>query len=80
MFKDATSGRGVVHEKQREAPLTLEEVCAAVRGRHRWNPLAKRWEVYYRPFRDYWIILLLTTNDRLFAMPIPKVVPTKIVA
>jgi hypothetical protein len=30
--------------------------------------------------RDHWIIFLLTVNERLFAMPIPKVVPTKILA
>jgi hypothetical protein len=30
--------------------------------------------------RDHWIIFLLTINDRLFAMPIPKVVPQKILA
>jgi len=41
MFKEASSGRGIIHEKQREAPLTLEEVSAAVRGRHRWNPQVK---------------------------------------
>jgi hypothetical protein len=61
-------------------PLTLEEVAAAVRGRQRWNTQLKEWEVYYRPFRDFWIILLKTVNQRLFAMPIPKVVPTKILA
>lgn len=37
MFKEATLGRGVVHEKQMYMPLTLEEVASAVRGRHRWN-------------------------------------------
>ena len=80
MFKEASSGRGIVHDKQREAPLTLDELRAAVRGRHSWNADLKQWEVAYRPFRDYWIILLLTVNERLFAMPLPKVVPTKIVA
>ena len=80
MFKEASCGRGIIHEKQREAPLTLEEVCAAVRGRHRWNSQQKGWEVFYRPYRDYWIIFLLTVHERLFAMPVPKVVPTKIVA
>lgn len=58
MFREASQGRGIVHQKQREAPLTLEEIAAAVRGRHRWNPQLRCWEVYYRPCRDYWIILL----------------------
>jgi hypothetical protein len=58
MFKDASAGRGIVHEHQREAPLTFDEMCAAVRGRHKWNTQLKLWEVAYRPMRDYWIILL----------------------
>ena len=37
MFREATTGRGVVHERQRDMPLTLEEIASAVRGRHRWN-------------------------------------------
>jgi hypothetical protein len=41
MFKDASSGRGIIHEKQREAPLTLDEVAAAVRGRHKYNTHTK---------------------------------------
>lgn len=41
MFKEATSGRGIIHIKQNEAPLTLDEVTATVRGRHRWNPKYK---------------------------------------
>ena len=45
LFKEASQGRGIIHEKQREAPLTLDEICAAVRGRHRWNPNTKSWEV-----------------------------------
>eukprot|EP00347_Sterkiella_histriomuscorum_P011430 403372486 len=80
MFKEASSGRGIVHEKQREAPLTLEEIAAAVRGRHKWNSQARQWDVSYRPCRDYWIILLKTVNERLFAIPLPKVVPQKILA
>ena len=63
IFEEATSGRGIIrylHEKQKHAPLTLDEVCAAVRGRHRWNTYTKEWEVFYRPCRDYWIILLKT--------------------
>ena len=80
IFEEAVAGRGVIHEKQRYEPLTLDEVCASVRGRHRWNTVTKEWEVYYKPCRDYWIILLKTVQDRLFAMPIPKIVPTKILA
>lgn len=80
MFKEASKGRGIIHEKQREDPLTIDEIAAAVRGRHRWNTRRKEWEVYYRPMRDYWIILLLSCNERLFAMPVPKVVPTRIMA
>ena len=80
MFLEASSGRSIIHESQKHLPLTLDEVIAAVRGRHRWNPEVKQWEVYYRPCRDYWIILLKTVQERLFAMPIPKIIPTKILA
>ena len=58
MFNDATKGRGVIREEKRGDPLTLDEVIAAVRGRHRWNTESKEWEVCYRPTRDYWIIML----------------------
>jgi hypothetical protein len=51
-----------------------------VRGRHRWDPVLKRWEVKYRPFRDHWIVLLMTVNQKIFALPVPKLVPTKIKA
>jgi len=37
MFREATSGRGVASRKQAESPLTVEEVSAAVRGRHKYN-------------------------------------------
>jgi len=80
MFKEASKGRGIVHAKQREAPLTLDEVAAAVRGRYKWNIEEKKWEVGYRSMRDYWIILLLTVSERLFALPVPKIVPCKILA
>ena len=76
----ASSGRGIIHQKQKEAPLTLDEIYAAVRGRHRWNPAARQWEIQYRPNRDFWIIFLQTINSRIFAMPVPKVAPTKILA
>jgi hypothetical protein len=38
------------------------------------------WEVSYKPYRDYWILILLTVTERLFALQIPKVVPEKISA
>jgi len=56
--------------------LTHEEVAAAVRGRHRWNTQTKEWEIFYRPYRNYWIVLLLTVNKRIFALPLPKIIPT----
>ena len=80
MFKEAVHGRGVVNEKQRENPLSIEEIVASVRGRYKWNTTEKKWEVGYRKMRDYWIVLLLTISPRIFAMPVPKVVPTKILA
>lgn len=80
MFREAASGRGYLSEATRDAPLTHEEVAAAVRGRHQWDTQAKQWRVYYRPFRDYWIALLLTVNDKIFALPVPKVIPSKVKA
>lgn len=76
MFEDAIQGRGFINEEQRTRPLTHEEVAAAVRGRHRWNTQTKEWEIYYRPYRNYWIVLLLTVNKRIFALPLPKIIPT----
>lgn len=73
-------GRPVVSEERRGDPLTLDEVAAAVRGRHRWNTATKEWEVAYRATRDSWILMLMTVSERIFAMPVPKVVPTKILA
>jgi hypothetical protein len=80
MFNDAIRGRGFINEKQRLEPLSHEEVAASVRGRHRWDTQKKGWEVFYRPYRNYWIVLLLTVNKRIFALPMPKIIPTKIVA
>ena len=80
MFMDAIKGRGFVNEKQRAAPLTHEEVATAVRGRHAWNTKTKEWEIKYRPYRNQWLVLLLTVNPRIFAMPMPRVIPTKIMA
>lgn len=60
IFEDAIKGRGFTNEEQRIRPLSHDEVATAVRGRHRWNTRTKEWEVAYRPFRNYWIVLLLT--------------------
>lgn len=51
-----------------------------MRGRHRWNKETKEWEIKYRPYRNYWIVLLLSVNPRIFALPMPKVVPSRIKA
>ena len=80
LFNEAITGRGFSTEKQRTAPLSHEEVAACVRGRQKWNSDKKEWEIHYRPFRNYWIVLMLTVNKRIFAMPMPRVIPTKIVA
>ena len=80
MFKDCCKGRGFINENQRFAPLTHEEVATAVRGRHAWNTKTKEWEIKYRPYRNEWIVLLLTINPRIFAMPMPRVIPSKIQA
>ena len=80
MFEDAIKGRGYINESQRVAPLAHEEVAATVRGRHCWDKVNKRWHVVYPPFRNYWIVLLLTVNERIFSMPLPKVIPQRIVA
>ena len=80
MFEDAIRGRGYVNEAQRSAPLTHDEVAACVRGRHAWNTETKQWELSYRPYRNEWIVLLLTINPRIFAMPMPRVIPSKITA
>ena len=62
------------------APLTHDEIATAVRGRHAWNTRTKEWEIKYRPYRNQWIVLLLTINPRIFAMPMARVIPTKIEA
>jgi len=80
MFYEAARGRAIIHEHQKHAPLTLDEVVMAVRGRYKWNIQQKEWDVGYRQFRDFWIVLMQTVCPRLFAMPIPKVVPEKIIA
>lgn len=78
MFEDAIRGRGFINEQQRLAPLSHDEIAAAVRGRHAWDTKNKEWSIQYRPFRNHWIVLLLTVNERIFAMPIPRVIPTKV--
>ena len=78
MFKDAIKGRGFVNERQRLAPLSHDEVATAVRGRHAWDTKTKEWVIKYRPYRNQWLVLLLTVNPRIFAMPMPRVIPTKI--
>lgn len=78
MFHEAASGRGYVTDKQMSGPLTQKEIAAAVRGRHAWNTETKEWEVKYRPFRDYWIVLLLKVNPKIFALQVPKIIPDKI--
>lgn len=80
MFLEASSGRGFITHKQMNGGLTHEEIAATVRGRHQWNIQTKTWEVKYRPYRDYWIVLLLTVNPKIFALPVPKVVPSRIKA
>lgn len=79
MFIDAVAGRPHVNEEQRMKGLTIDEVTYAVRGRHSWDAATKRWNIRYPPFRKIWILLLLTVNDRIFALQVPKVVPGKIV-
>jgi hypothetical protein len=69
MYEEARSGRGFVCDAQFNGPLTHSEIAAAVRGRHMWNNELKVWEIKYRPFRDYWIVLLLTVNDKIFSLP-----------
>lgn len=68
MFREASSQRGIIHEAQRDAGLTIEEIQFAVRGRYSLNHKTKEWGVSYRQCRDFWILLLLTVNDRLFAL------------
>ena len=80
LYNEALTGRGWATEKQRTAPLSHEEVASTLRGRHKWSTATKEWEIHYRPYRNHWIVLLLTVNKRIFAMPMPRVIPTKIVA
>lgn len=80
MFEDAIKGRGFINEEQRVRPLSHEEVATAVRGRHKWNTATKEWEIAYRPYRNHWIVLLLTVQPRIFALPMPKIIPSRIVA
>lgn len=78
MFADAIEGRGYINEAQRVGPINHIEIAKACRGRHQWNTERKEWEIKYRPYRNHWIVLLLTVNTRIFALPMPKIVPEKI--
>jgi hypothetical protein len=79
MFVEASRGRHIIHESQKSEGLRFDEIYQAVRGRFSWDIANKCWGVSYRPFRDYWILLLLTSNQRLFALQTPKVIPGEIV-
>jgi hypothetical protein len=68
IFREASSQRFIIHEAQRNLGLTIEEIQYAVRGRFRYVRERSEWDVSYRQFRDYWILLLLTQNERLFAL------------
>lgn len=78
MYWEAASHRAVTHEYQRTTPLSIEEIYAAVKGRFSYSRELQAWGVAYRPFRDYWILMLLTCNERLFALQVPKAIPSKI--
>jgi hypothetical protein len=65
MYYDAISLRG---KHDDGSGLLMEEISFAVRGRHSWNTERKCWEIFYKDFRNYWVLLLLTVNDRLFAL------------
>jgi len=80
MFSDAIEGRGFINEKQRTGPINHIEIAKACRGRHQWNLEKKEWQIKYRPYRDHWIVLLMTVNKRIFALPMPKIIPDKIKA
>lgn len=80
MVKEITDRRSVVHQKQKEQPLTLDEVIAAIKGRFKWDTENKVWDVSYRPMREYWIILLKTISDKVFTLPPPEIKPEKIMA
>lgn len=80
MFDDAIEGRGFINEAQRTGPINHVEIAKACRGRHQWNTEAKEWQLRYRPYRNHWIVLLLTVNTRIFALPMPKIIPEKIQA
>lgn len=78
MFHDAVAGRPAVNDEQRYRGLTMDEVQYALRGRHSWDSALNRWAIRYPNYRKVWILLLLTVNERIFALQVPKVVPGKI--
>ena len=67
LFHECADRRVVVHAKQKDLPLTFDEVVSAIRGRYSWNMNEKRWEVSYRPMRTYWIILLKTISEKKYS-------------
>jgi hypothetical protein len=69
LFEEIVKRRVVMHEGQRNMPLTFEEVVQAVRGRQKYDRETKKWVVEYRPMRDLWIILLKTISDKVLAYP-----------
>mmetsp|Transcript_14369 Transcript_14369/g.24463 ORF Transcript_14369/g.24463 Transcript_14369/m.24463 type:complete len:154 (+) Transcript_14369:397-858(+) len=74
MFTDAAKDRGIIHEHQKYQGLTFQEIVYAVRGRFSFS-VQDGWSVAYKPYRDYWILFLLTVSERIFALQVPKVVP-----
>lgn len=80
MFEDAAKNRPIIHQAQKTQGLTIEEIQYAVRGRFSWDSKKKEWGVEYKKYRDYWLLLLLTVSERLFALQVPKVIPDKITA
>ena len=66
MYHHATLGRKITQEKDKTAPLTMEEVSYAVRGRQSYNSKTQDWTIKYKPYRKYWIRLLLAITDNIF--------------
>ena len=80
MFREATKNRPIVHSRQAEAPLTIEEITAALKGRYRWDTERKAWDCSYRPFREWWVLLLKKENQNIFALQPQKIKAQKILA
>ena len=56
----------------------MEEIIAAVKGRHQYNRETKEWDVLYRPNRELWIHLLKAIQPQIFALPPDKVKTEKV--